>query len=187
MCTKVQNFKPISLFLAVQWPRNQVMVMTSLFWNSILGICNCRTTKQMTFLVFWDKTGQYRYVLKIKFRFSKCDLFYLSLTWPKVKCENECHHRILRVKWPKKHVSHDTRAIFLYGDLIWPDLDLDLCLASISYLHDIFVIPSAAFSQSLRLQLSLVWFRQPIRRKESALTFDLWPDLDPTFDLAKKN
>ena len=89
----VQNFKPISLFLAVQWPRNQVMVMTSLFWNSIFGICNCRTTKQMAFLEFWDKTGQDRYVLKRKFRFSKRDLFYLNLTWPEVKCENECHHQ----------------------------------------------------------------------------------------------
>ena len=32
-------------------------------------------------------------------------------------------------------VSHDTRAILSYVDLIWPDLDLDLSLASASYLH----------------------------------------------------
>ena len=27
-----------------------------IFWNSIFGISDCRTTKQMTFLESWDKT-----------------------------------------------------------------------------------------------------------------------------------
>ena len=41
------------------------------------------------------------------------------------------------------------------------------------YLHDIFIIPSVAFWQSLHLQLSLVWCCQLIRWTEPALTFDL--------------
>ena len=104
---------------------------------------------------------------------SKFAPFYLNWTWPWVRCENECHHRILRPKWLTKHVSHDIRAIFSSGDLIWPDLGLDLYLALASYLHGIFIIPSQAFWQGLGLQLTLVWSRQPIRRYESALNFDL--------------
>ena len=146
--------------------------MTSLFWKSIFGICNCRTTKQMPFLEFWDKTGQDGYVLKRTFEFSKCDLF--TWTWPDLRSNVKMSVTIEFYVWnDPKNMCHTTLVIFLYGDLIWPDLDLDLRSASISYLHGIFVIPSVAFSQSLRLRLSLVWFRQPIRRKESALTFDL--------------
>ena len=39
LCTKnaLQNFKPISMFLAVQWPKSEVKVMTSLF-KRIFGI-----------------------------------------------------------------------------------------------------------------------------------------------------
>ena len=48
-------------------------------------------------------------------------------------------------------------------------MTLRFYLALVSYLHGIFVIPSAAFSQSLRLQLSLFWSRQPTMRKQSAL------------------
>ena len=49
------------------------------FLNRIFGICNCRTSKQMTFSEFRDKTGQDRYVLKRHFWFSKFDLFDLNL------------------------------------------------------------------------------------------------------------
>ena len=74
----VQNFKPISLFwlTMVQKPSNGNDVI---FWNSIFGISNCRTTKQMTFLESWDKTGQDIYLLERKFRFSKFDLFWPEL------------------------------------------------------------------------------------------------------------
>ena len=77
--TGVQNFKLISLFLAVQWPQNQVNVMTSLFWSAIFGISNCRKSKQMTFLETWDKTRQDRYVLKRNLWVSKFDLFWPEL------------------------------------------------------------------------------------------------------------
>ena len=46
------------------------------FWNTIFGISNYRTTKQMIFLESSDKTEQDRYVLKRKFGFSKFDLFW---------------------------------------------------------------------------------------------------------------
>ena len=121
----------------------------------------------MTFLESGGKTGQDRYVLKIIYEFRNLfvllskDSFDLNLTW--VRYENECHHRILRSKWLIKYVSHDTRAIFSCGDLIWPDIDFDLYLALASYLHGIFVIPSVAFWQGLGLQRSLVWSRQPIK------------------------
>ena len=69
-------------------------------------------------------------------------------------------------------VTQDTRAVFSYDYFNWDDIDLELYLALVSYLHGIFNIPSVAFWQSLGLQLSLVWSRHLIRRKESALTFD---------------
>ena len=68
-------------------------------------------------------------------------------------------------------MSHDTRAIFSYVNLICPDLDLDLFSALVSYLHGMIVIPSVAFLLSLRLQLSLV--SGAGKAKESALAFDL--------------
>ena len=65
--TRMQNFKAISLFLVVKWPKNQVRLMTTLFWNAILGISNCHSWKWMMFLESWDKTGQDRHVLVSKF------------------------------------------------------------------------------------------------------------------------
>ena len=155
------------------------------FLIAFFGVHNCRTSKQMTFFGdSWDKAGQHRYVLKINFWVSKIDFFYMNLTWPWVKYKNKCHHRILPSKWPIRHVSYDTRAIFSCVDLIWPGLDLDLYLAWASYLHDIFVFPSVAFWRGLGLQLSLVWSWQPIRAIR--FSFDIWPDLDQTFDLLRK-
>ena len=60
-----------------------------------------------------------------------------------------------------------------YGDLIWTDLFLDLCLVLAPFLYDIFFISSVTLWHSLGSKFSLVWSRQPIRRKESALAFDL--------------
>ena len=71
------------------------------------------------------------------------------------------------------HKTSATRAVFSYDGLTWPDIDLDLHLALVSYLHDIFMIPSVAFWKSLGWQLSLVWSLQPIRQRRSVLTFDL--------------
>ena len=51
--------------MAVQWPeKKQVKVMTSLVWIAFLVISNGCTSKQMTFLESWDKTGQDSHALK---------------------------------------------------------------------------------------------------------------------------
>ena len=39
--TSIQNFKVISLFLAVQRPKHQTRVMTSLLWNAFFGVSKC--------------------------------------------------------------------------------------------------------------------------------------------------
>ena len=70
-------------------------------------------------------------------------------------------HRILPPKGPVEHVKRETRAAFLFGDLISPDTGLDLYLGlglllSIWYIHHSF---SAAFRQRLGSQLLLVLFR----------------------------
>ena len=145
--------------------------MTSLFWTAIFGISNCRTAKQMTFLEYWDRTGQDSYVLKRIFWVRKFGFFDLSLTWPSVRYENERCRRILRSKWPIRHVSHDTRAIFLCSDLIWPDLDIDLYLTFASYLHDIFVIPSVEFWAGLKLAAVAVL----VSATDKGETIQLWP------------
>ena len=104
--------------------------------------------------------------------------FDLNLTWTWAKYENECHHRILRPKWPLKHVLHDTRSMFLSGGFIRPGIYLALCLALPAYLYSIFVFSSVTLWQNFGFRLSLVWSRQPIRRKESTLTWN-WPDIWP--------
>ena len=77
--THVQKCMPVPLFLAVQWPKNQVKGIASLF-DSNFCICNCCASKQMTFLESWDKTGQENFILRRKFLASKFDLFDLYLT-----------------------------------------------------------------------------------------------------------
>ena len=51
----------------------------AIFWNSIFGIFNCCTTKQMTFLESWEKTEQNRHAFKKRFGLSKSDLFWPEL------------------------------------------------------------------------------------------------------------
>ena len=70
-------------------------------------------------------------------------------------------------------VSYDIRAIFLYRDLIWPDLEGNLCLVITSCLCGTF-INSEPLSQGLGSHLSfLVRSRQEVRRKESDFTLGL--------------
>ena len=44
--TAAQYLKEISLFFGVQWPKNQVTLIKSLFWNAGLGISYCRASNQ---------------------------------------------------------------------------------------------------------------------------------------------
>ena len=73
------------------------------------------------FLESWDITGLDRYVLKTNFPVSKFQLFDLNLTWPWVRYENECHHRILRPKWPINVWTCVTRYL-CYISMRWPHL-----------------------------------------------------------------
>ena len=130
----------------------------------------------MTFLESWGKTGQDRHVYNEKFGFQNSFFFYLNSTCLWVICENECHHQILPPKWPVKHVPQDTHAIFSYGDLNWPDLDLCLALAP----YKIFIIVSIALWQSLGLQLSLSGLVSAAD-KAKRVSVKLWSGLDPTF------
>ena len=143
--------------------------LSSVKTNNIFGILRQNWTSREFFF------SRKSWVLKF-------DLFDLNMTWPWVRCENECHYRILRPKWPIQHMSHDTHVVFLYGDLIWPDVDLYLALAS--YLHDIFVIPSEAYWWSFRLVVAsgLVSATEKAKR----VSFDIWPDIDQIFGLAKE-
>ena len=75
-----------SAYLAVKkWPgcmsSEPGQVVVFIFFNAIV-IPNCLTSKWMTFLDSWDKTGKDRHVLGWNFLFENLTLFHLSLTWP---------------------------------------------------------------------------------------------------------
>ena len=67
------------------------------------------------------------------------------------------------------------------GGLTWPDLDLDPSFARALCLYLTFIIPSEALWRSLDSKLSLVFPRHMIRRKGSALTFELTLTRELTF------
>ena len=61
--TRMQNFKAISLFLTVQWPKNYGKLMAS--FKHSFGTRNYRGYVRICgFYNFWDKTGQDMYVRK---------------------------------------------------------------------------------------------------------------------------
>ena len=88
---------------------------------------------------FWNpetKQGKIGMFLTANSDFQNLTFFDLNMIWPYIKCENECHHRILRPKWVKTRVVPQSCYI-LYGGFIWPDLDLDLYVALVSFLRAI--------------------------------------------------
>ena len=101
--------------------------------------------------------------------------FDLKLTFPQVKLKNECHHRLLRPKWPTKHALHDIHATFSFGDLVWPDLDLDPYLVWDPYLQATFFISWEAFRK-----FGFTAVVSPVSGANQAKNdnLDLWPDLD---------
>ena len=141
------SLKPISLILAVRWPRNQVKVITSLFYVIFFSFLNViRQNKWHFWTLIQNWTKQICFIRK--FWVLEFDVFlpelhltmgqrwkWVSLLYPSSK-------------YPVKHVSHDTLAIFSHCDLIWPDIDLGLYLGLAFYLHRILVIPSVAIWQS---------------------------------------
>ena len=118
-----KKIKLMSLLLVVQWPNNYLMVMTSLFWKTRFVKFLIVVRQKMTFLESWDKSGQDMYYVCLrKVWFSKCGhhwpVLHLTLghMWKWMSPSNS------RAKWAINHVSHATRTIFSYDDLIWPDL-----------------------------------------------------------------
>ena len=99
--------------------------------------------------------------------------FDLTLTCSLGKCENGCHHRILRPKLPEKHASHDISAIFSHGGIELTDLDL--CLAWTRYLYGTFFHRFGDTMSELGFAVvsSLASPWQSIRQNGEALTFDL--------------
>ena len=181
----VQNFKPTSSLLAVQWPKNQLRVIKSLL-NAIFGIANCRTTKWMPFLESKDKTWQDRYIFKRKIWVS---IFYIfvwpafDLTfgqmWKWVSPSNSTDQMIYKTC----AIGHSCYIFMRWPHLTWPSPWPSLSTSLLFTWHLRHPFTSVAFSQSSDLQLSLVWSLQLIRRKCQPWPL---PDLDPAFDLAKK-
>ena len=148
------------------------------FWHSWLSYIKIN-------VFFWnpeiklDKTGTF-FVRKIWiWDFDLIHLAWLTLTFSWIKFTDECRHRILLPKWPIKHVSHDTHATFWFGDLIWPELDLDL------YLHSIRPILICYILHHLRsllagFGLAVVISSISVANKEKSIDFDPWPDLSLT-------
>ena len=155
-----------------------------IFWNSIFRISNCRTTKQMTFLESWDKTEQNRYVFKRKLWLSTYDLF-----WPELD-------RTLGQMWKwmspsnstcqmthKTCITRHSCYIFIWWPHLtwpwpWPVLSISL-LFTWHFRHPF----SSIFAE---FALAAVSGLVSAADKAKRVSLDLWPDLDPTFDLAEK-
>ena len=137
----IPDFKTISLFLAMQLTKNRQRWWRHFFWNAFL-----------TFLIVvhrnkwhvWDpetkldKIGMFCKKL-LSFEIWLNLTLDLKLMFSGVKFRNKCCHRIMRPRCLIKYVSHGTRVIFWLGDLIWPDLDLDLYLV-----HSVFAYTYAS-------------------------------------------
>ena len=112
------------------------------------------------------------------------NLTFLAWTWPDLRSnanmsitigiyvpndlQNMCHATLVQW-WP--HVT------WLW---LWPILSDSIIILFTWHLRH----PFRTFSQSLRLQLSLVWSRQADKAKR--VRFDIWPDIDPTFNISIK-
>jgi len=111
---------------------------------------------------------------------------HMTWLWPFMAsdCQNGFYYRITRVKQPIKHMSHDFRRPLAISDLLWPDIDLDLCLkfhyCLMHGFHYTFESTLCSISYSLRL-----WIDN-MAQKLKYLHFDLLPALDLTCDLISK-
>ena len=107
-----------------------------------------------------------------------CQLTYFARAWPDwFRCECECRHRVIRLKWPVKHISHDANAAIPYGTfLTWSDMRPLLRLAwALTYMPH----PSSLQRHFDKVWIRCclwVWFLQAIRRKVGVWP---WPDIWP--------
>ena len=118
------NFKSISLFLTVQWSRKG-KADEATPWKAFLNIY-LLYVKANYILVSWVETIQDKYVSERKFWIRKLDLIWLELSscqaWKWMLWPNFASQMI--------HKTFVTRHLYNISlcDLIWPDLDIDLCL-----------------------------------------------------------
>ena len=158
--------------------------MTSLR-NAFFGIYNSPTSKHNVSSKTRDKMDKIGMTLKGDFEFWILTSLCLNLTFSRVKSKNECHYRILRPKRPMKHASRDIHATLLFGDLIWPDLDLYLYLFSMGPIH---ICQLLHLPRSLLAKFRFPCVISPVLVADYAKRddFDLWPHLDLTCDLFEK-
>ena len=157
--------------------------MTSLFKRNVLHFQLLYVKVNDVFRIL-RKKRQRGMLLKKNWCF-KIWCFDLNLAWPCVKCENECHHPIQRPKWPIKHVLHDFHAMFSHNNLVWPDLDLYVCVAWFPYIYGhLRHLLSNTLAEFGRAAVSgLVSEADKVKR----VSFDVvWHDHDRIFDRSKK-
>ena len=113
-------------------------LMTSLLWSAFCYFIMSFIIK-MKFLESWDKLNKVGMFFETKIMLN-LPQFGLTLTFAQMKSENECHHRILRSSWPKRHPYN------IPIQLVWPDLAL--YLVKDTYLYSSLLFPREAFWQS---------------------------------------
>ena len=157
--------------------------MASLFETRFLEILCVVRQNKMTYLESWDKTGQDRHIFKRKFWLSKFDRFWpeLDLTlgqmWKWVSPSNSTS-QMTHKTWATRHLCY----IFIRWPHLtwsWPWPVLTICLLLTWHLLHPF---SSIFAE---LKLEAVSGVVSVADKAKRVSFDLWSDLDPAFDLAK--
>ena len=96
--------------------------MTSFFWPVTFRSSPHRRRKLMAYFESWGNSEQETRAFYVKILIWKFDLIWPD--WPPSKARlddviglNDCHHRYLRAKWPRKQVSH---GMFVTSILWWP-------------------------------------------------------------------
>ena len=103
-------------------------------------------------------------------------LFHQTLTFPRTKRQNECHHWIHRHKWSIKHVWHDNYAAFfsLWTWLTWP-WPLHLCSIRSTLT---FYLRRPLWSLLAKFLLATGVSPVSVSDKVKGDNFDNWPDVD---------
>ena len=158
-----QNSQNNIFNLTVQWPKHH-------FWNATFDISNYWRQNKYHFWNPETKLDKKCMLLTEDFEFRNLDLFYLTFNFPRVKYKNECHHNILRPRWPLKYVSHNTYT-FSFGHLIWPSLGLRQIQGL--YLYGVLFIPWVAFWHTL----AAIFSPASTGGKAKSDYFEPWPGL----------
>ena len=130
------------------------------------------------YLEYWDKTAQDRYIFLKKMcsctsKFSLLTWFWFGFGW------NVTMSATVQfcVRNNPQNVFTRARAVFSSSDLIWTDLDLDSRLACVP-------CPNGSFTSlqnHSEIGFAVVFTLFLADDKAKGVSFDLWPDVDPTF------